>query len=303
MKFHKVTLLGILLTSIVSLPALAIDSIFTECDTCQTDSQFYAHARSNSILNQSVYVYVMNFEDYKIKNYRATKNSYRECTYDAEPDGRGGNTQICRTKYKYSVTPASISTESYNNFDDLANKHNIFDLYVSAQSIEIPSTVVESGYEIISAGYIQSKVVDYFNGLPLKDTYREKAIALGASATKLVKTGHIEIDYPPLVFEFGDDVKAYAAFDFYDMDDQVHFKFIKIIDANGNTFDLTQANPFANKIYTFEGLSVGSWGSLYTAMRAYDLGVIGSSSKIVPKGTVIVTICSSGDATKCKSPD
>ncbi|PKG76563.1 hypothetical protein CXF86_00290 [Shewanella sp. GutCb] len=302
MTLKKAVILGLLFSSTVSLPALAIDPIHAECATCQTETQFYTAARKNAVLNRTLSINIMNFENYELKKFRVSKSSHVECEYDNEPDGRGGKLQICRKIYDYSTISASITNEELNLFTDLADSINDARKYYSQRSIEIPSTVVESGYEIIGAGYVKTKVTNYFNQMPLRKSILEKAVVVGASASKMISTG-IKFEMPALVFLFSDGVKAYATLDFYDMDDEAHFKFIKLVDKNGNSVDFTKSNPFSEKSYNFSGISQASWSVFHAAMSSYGLTVRGSSSKIVPRGTVTIVVCSSGKDNLCKSPN
>jgi len=303
MQLNKTTLLGLLFSSIISAPTLAIESIYTECKTCETDNQFDMNAKNNSILNNSIFVNVMNFENNEIRKFKALKSSYRQCSDDNEPNGKDGRTKICQTRYNYSVTPESLTSLELNKFDNLASEIIDLKLFVSSHKIKIPKAVVESGYQIIGTSYIETKAETYFNNLPLKDGYKEKVISTGIAASMLIGTGHLKLNFPPVVFEFSDKIKAYAAFDFYDMDDQIHFTFTKIVDANGNEFDLTKPNPFSTKTYNFSGVSKTSWSQLYAVLNAYGLGVRGASESLIPKGTVTIIPCSNCKDDICKSPN
>ncbi|WP_299569574.1 hypothetical protein [uncultured Shewanella sp.] len=295
MSFKKIAIFGLLFSSVTSVSSLAADSIIAECATCETDSQFYTAARRNAVLNQTLSINIINFENYEFRKFRVSKSSSIECEYDREPDGEGGRQQICRKKYQYSTIPTSITNKELNQFTDLADAMNDARKYYSQRSIAIPSEVVESGYELIGAGYVKSRVTDHFNSMPLKRSILEKAVIAGAAASSMVEVGGIKFSMPALVFTFSDGVKAYATLDFYDMDDNAHFKFTKLIDKNGNIIDFTKSNPFVEKTYTFEGMSVASWSVFFKAMSAYGLTVRGASSKVVPRGSVTVVVCRSGD--------
>lgn len=303
MKFTKITLLTLVFSLIISIPALAIDSIYTKCTTCQTDAQFYTHAKANSILNKNIIVNVMNFKNKKIRKFKVLKNSYKQCSDDKAPNGRTETTEICSAKYKGSVIPISLTSLELNNFDILADNINDLQLLVSSHPIKIPKTVVESGYEIIGAGFIQTRAMTYFNDMPLKDIYLKKIISTGISAKRLIDAGIMEFEFPQLVFEFYDGVKAYPAFDFYDMDGQVHFNFIKAVDANGNAFNLTKSNPFSDEIHNFDGISKDSWAVLHFALNAYGFDVQGTSKSIPPTGTAVIVACSNENNASCNNPN
>ena len=107
---------------------------------------------------------------------------------------------------------------------------------------------------------------------------------------------------PSLVFLFADGSSVYAVIDFYDMDDNVHFKFTKLIDANGNQFDLESANPFVSKTYNVSNMSLSSWNAFRSALRTFGLIVPNTNNTQVPKGTVTITDCSNSTETVCRNP-
>ncbi|BAJ03525.1 hypothetical protein [Shewanella violacea] len=295
MTLKKAAILGLLFSSTISVPALAIDSVHVECDTCVTDAEFITAARTEAVNNKTIFVNVMNFENYELKKFKTTKDYYTECKEEREG-------QICHKTYRTYTYVISVTNSELNLFTDLADSINDARKYYSQRSIEIPSTVVGSGYELIGAGYIKTKVTTYFNQMPLKNSILEKAIVVAGSASKIISTS-IKFEAPALVFSFADGVKAYAIVDFVDMDDQTHFKFIKLIDKNGNIIDFTKSNPFSEKTYNFTGITLASWQVFYTALNAYSLTVSGSSSRIVPRGTVTIVVCSGGASDPCKNPE
>ncbi|WP_394230951.1 hypothetical protein [Shewanella colwelliana] len=303
MTLKKTVFFGLLFLSTISAPSLAIDSIHVECSTCTTETQFY-NAAKNEAKNTTRFINIMNFKNYELRKFRASKTANKVCEDDREPDGRGGFIQICKWEYDYAIVSAPITNEELYLFTDLADSVNDANKYYTQRSIEIPSTIVTSGYELIGAGYKQTKVTTYFNQLPLKDSILEKLVVVAGSASKIVSTG-IKFEMPALVFTFSDGVKAYAEIDFVDMDDQTHFKFTKLIDPNGNPIDLTKSNPFTEKYYNFSKTSLSSWRVFRSALNAYDLRIIGSSNNTVPTGTVAITDCSgrspTGSDTICRN--
>ena len=293
MTLKKAAILGLLFSSTISVPALAIDSVHVECDTCVTDAEFITAARTEAVNNKTIFVNVMNFENYELKKFKTTKDYYTECREEREG-------QICHKTYKTYTYGISVTNSELNLFTDLADSINDARKYYSQRSIEIPSTVVESGYDLIGSGNIPGRVTNYFNQMPLRNSILEKAIVVAGSASKIISTS-IKFEAPALVFSFADGVKAYAIIDFVDMDDQTHFKFIKIIHGE-IVMDLTKPNPFKTR-YDFSGLSEASWAALYEALNAYGLTVRGSSSRIVPRGTVTIVVCSGGASNPCKNPE
>lgn len=278
------------------------DSEHTECASCTTDAQFYEEAkRKSNIIDR--YINIMNFDSLQMKKFRASNKSNLICDPNSrEPDGRGGFIQDCHWNYTYSIQEVNITSEEYNDFIDLANATNDMRQLVHQRAISIPSTVVSSGYEIIGASFVETKIINHFNESSLKQTFLEKSIVLLSAGMKIANNSNLNIVMPSLVFIFSDGSSAYAVIDFYDMDDNVHFKFTKLIDANGNQFDLGSANPFASKTYDVSNMSLSSWNAFRAALRTFGLIVPNTNNTQVPKGIVTIKDCSNSTETVCRNP-
>lgn len=279
-----------------------IDSEHTECASCKTDAQFYEEAKrkSNKI---DRYISIMNFDSLQMKKFRASNKSNLVCDPKSkEPDGRGGFIQDCHWNYTYSITEVNATSEEYNDFIDLANATNDMRQLVQQRAISIPSTVVSTGYEIIGASFVETKIINHFNASDLRVNFFEKSVVLLSAGMKIANNSTLNMIMPSLVFLFSDGTTAYAVIDFYDMDDNVHFKFTKVMDANGNQFNLESVNPFVSKKYDVSKMSLSSWNAFRAALSAFGMIVPNTNNLQVPKGIVTIKDCSSSPELICKNP-
>ncbi|MGS0683437.1 hypothetical protein ACVBIL_20060 [Shewanella sp. 125m-7] len=285
-----------LLFGSLTTSAVAIDSYHIECDSCVTDAQFTQFAKDNAIHRQTVYIHVMNIENYNVKKYSVYKNNKTVCDPNGrEPDGEGGFIYDCWLEHTLTANEVSLTNAELNTFNYFADLQNHLSS-ISLFAIDTPKEVLDSAYELIGASYNETAVSNYFNSLPVKQTIVEKTGLYLESMTTVATNSYIKINARPIVFEFDDGGKAYAVLSFEDMDNVIHLKFVKVFDKNGNVIDLVdENNPFSPKFKT-DGLS------LLTTFKAYGLAVPGVSTKIVPRGSVIIVDCSTSTETVCKNP-
>jgi hypothetical protein len=280
--------------------AYASEEIYTDCNTCSTDSEFTRAARSQSELNSTVVVHVMNMHEILYKKIQVTKTSSIECEQLNEPDGRGGKLKICRRNFKYHALNLTVENQELSDFTDYALAYNAAKDYFSQRSIEIPATVADTAFDLVDNSYAQGLVVNHFNNnSAFQDVYKEKLVTVVGTLSKMVN-GVPTLTAPPLVFSFPDGTLAYAVLDFVDLDNQYHFTFIKIADGY-NSLDLTKSNPFTGS-YTFTNMSQSTWTKFFETITRLGLAVQGGSASSIPRGTVtIVAMCSSGKV--CPSPE
>lgn len=189
------------------------------------------------------------------------------------------------------ATPVQLSAEA-------GKTDNLYVL--KDKAITIPADIVESGYQLIGASYVQNKVVNHFNQVYLPADPAEKALTVIASSKLAAQ--HLT-NSPFAIFTFADGITAYAAMDFVDMGANIHLKFTKLIDKNGNVFNLASESPFhASKSYDVAGMSLASWRVFRSALQAYDLIIPGTSDMQVPDGIVTIRDCSSSTDTLCHNP-
>lgn len=289
--------------AVVSLPAsaFAIDGYHVECNSCVSEEQFHQAAKDEAVQGQTIYVNVINFDNYEFRKYKVTKTHKNVCDPKSrEPDGRGGFIQDCKIIRTHTATKEELTNDEINALMSFATSFNDYKSVVKQYATAIPETVVPSGYDLVGASYNHGKVIDYYNSQVNVRTITEIYVGLVEAATKIVSKG-INVSAPAIVFSFSDGSKAYAEVDFYDMDDNLHYKFTKVIDANKNVIDLTSQNPFP-KTMDVSNLSLKSWQTLYSAFRAYGLAVVGKTTNIVPRGTITITECNGGTANMCRHP-
>jgi hypothetical protein len=85
----------------------------------------------------------------------------------------------------------------------------------------------------------------------------------------------------------------------YDLDDNVHFKFEKLVDVDGNVVKMDKLNPFTDqKVFSFVN-SLSAYKAFLNILGAYSLTITNLTP--LPSGQVIVTVCDSSKV--CLHPE
>jgi hypothetical protein len=278
--------------------ANAIDLVYTECSTCKTTSEFTIAANYKGVVGKNILVNVMNFANYEMRKFNVYKTTHIECEYDTEPDGYGESLQICRRKNYYSTVEQQIPSGEFSDFYDLADAVNYSKKFVASYSITVPKDVVETGWQLIGTTYMQTRVLDYFTNSPIQKDFAVKSLTILTSASKIVKTS-IQFEMPAMVFVFSDGSKVYVTAQSYDLDDNVHFKFEKLVDVDGNVVKMDKLNPFTDqKVFSFVN-SLSAYKAFLNILGAYSLTITNLTP--LPSGQVIVTVCDSSKV--CLHPE
>ncbi|MBW8186159.1 hypothetical protein [Shewanella nanhaiensis] len=136
----------------------ALQSFHIECETCVTESQFTQAARDSAIHRETVFINVMNIDNYKINKYSVYKNSKTVCDPNGkEPDGEGGFIQDCwleETLTAYQVNLTNTELNAFRSFADLQNDMTA----ISQSSIEVPENVIDNGYKLIGASFNETAI-------------------------------------------------------------------------------------------------------------------------------------------------
>lgn len=282
-------------------PALAIDSTSVECDSCTTEKDFSNSATENAAYNSTIIVNVMNFKNFELRKFEVTSKTSFVCEDEGEPDGEGGVFNICKKVKTVTAKPQSISNEELNSFSDLATAINNSKI-ISQRSIEVPPTIVDSGYDFITTASAAGKTSNYYNSMPLSQRFLEQINFVIGGISKLFPNGVLNFEPPYLVFEFADGTKVNAKLAYIDMDNTINFKYLKLIDPNGSVIKLDKDQPFkVGVFYDFSSLSNSTWSKVYNFMSFNGFVVRGLSSKIPPPGNVLVS-CENKTETVCKHP-
>ncbi|WP_028771460.1 hypothetical protein [Shewanella waksmanii] len=271
----------------IPFSSLAIDAFHVECTSCFTESEFVQVAKENAIDKQTIVVNVFNAENADLRKYLVEKGSRTVCDSDGrEPDGKGDVIVNCWQENILTAKKQSLIDVEQTNFHDFSSALIEFRALSEGTSVSIPERLVPSGYDLVGASFRQNDVIDYFNGQPSKNKIYEKVIHYIEAASKIIDIG-MSLTAPAIAFEFVDKSKAYAIVDFVDMDNNIHYKFTKVIDNNGNVVDLKAQNPFS-EFYDVSGFSLQSWQSLHRAIEAYGLVVVDVNRQVVPKGVITI---------------
>lgn len=267
-----------------------------------TEAQFIQSAKDNAINRATIYVNVMNFENYEIEKYRIYKNSKTVCDPNGrEPDGEGGFIHDCWLEKTLTAEKINLTNTELNLFTDLADGVNELKKEISQRSIEVTIDVLPSGFDIAAASYKGERVINYYDSLSYFDSSIASKYLIAFDALFKTVSVDITMNAPAVKFTFSDKTEAYAVFDFVNSDGVAHFKFIKIIGENGLEIDLTKDNPF-KKNYDVSGISLTSWQSLLTEFKAYGLAVDVANTATVPKGIITIIDCSKSPGYECKNP-
>lgn len=290
-----------LLLIYIAGPALATDSTSIECDSCTTNMDFSNVATENAMYNSTLIVNVMNFANFELRKYEVTSKSSFVCEDEGEPDGEGGVFNICKKVKTVTAKNKSISNDELTSFSDLATAIKNSKM-ISQRSIEVPPSIVDSGYDFITTANAAGKTSNYYNSIPLSQSFLEQLNLVLGGISKLFPNGVLNFEPPYLVFEFADGTKVNAKLAYIDMNNTVNFKYLKLIDPNGTIIKLDKDQPFkVGVLYDFSNLSNSTWHKVYNFMSFNGFVVRGLSSKIPPPGNVLVS-CENKTETVCKHP-
>ena len=276
-----------------------VDNFAVECDYCITDNQFEFKAREAAITDNTVIVNVVNFDNLTYKRYSITKNSYIECEYDNEPDGRGGKLQICRRRFNYESYQQVVNSTEMADFIKLARAKNELDNYNKQRITQIPDTITQTGLDLVGNSAIQNDVIEFFNNDTASlQQFQDRNAAYLSALTSVIQTSVIKISAPIISFKFDDGSIAYSQFEYIDVDGQLHFKFLKVI-FNKNTFNLENIKvPFNSLYIRLSGLNLPQWQKVFDLLYDYGLTVRGTSRDTLPSNLPtgkITSVCQSGD--------
>ena len=280
----------------------APQSFHIECETCVTESHFTQAARDNAIHRETVFINVMNIDNYKINKYSVYKNSKTVCDPSGkEPDSEGGFIQDCWLEETLTANKVNLTNTELNAFRSFADLQNDMTA-ISQFAIEVPAGVIDNGYELIGASFNETAINQYFNSLPVSQTLVESMGLYFDSATQVISTSYIKIKARPIVFNLADGSKVYAVLSFIDMDNVVHLSFIELHDTSDNVIMLNnKENPFSTEFKTVN-VSQASWKILLESFKGHGLAVDVLSGTPVPQGTVTIIDCSNSTETVCRNP-
>lgn len=128
----------------------------------------------------------------------------------------------------YFVTPMSVTSLQQTRFD------RSVELYSAAKSSVqeggIPSSVVDSAYSLVGAGYKENDLADYYNA---NRTFQDKFTELLSTAASVTgKLPNVQID---VQVKFSDGTTAILLLTGIDKDGSLRLKFIEGKDVDNNT--------------------------------------------------------------------
>ena len=102
-----------------------LDIYHVECESCVTESQFTQAAKDNAISRETVFMNVMNIQNYEIMKYRVYKNNKTVCDPNGrEPDGEGGFIRDCWLEHTLTANKVTLTNTELNEFRDFADLQN-----------------------------------------------------------------------------------------------------------------------------------------------------------------------------------
>jgi len=292
------------LSALVSMPAMAERTKFVECETCQTTSQMASAARKEALPYKWSYISIMNFANQEIVKFKVMKYRVKRCESEGEPDGRGGTQQYCRYSNRYYNHPQNISSLEYQHFNELARAITEAKKYSTAQySIKVPRTTAETGWELIHASYMQSRLIDLMYEKDNGKAFVEKSLIALEAASKLTGAAAIDFKAPAIRFDFSDGSRVYAQVNFVTVDGEIDFKFLTLYDQHGNKIAVEQKISAGDKFYFVPAEKNRDFEVFKSIINSMGLAIFNNNHTVIntPSGSVIVSVCPSGKV--CPSPN
>ena len=304
LNVKAILLSSFLLSAVLSSPVKAEYTKFVECQACETPSQMATAARKEALLYKWSYISVMNFAKNDIAKFKVMKYRVESCESEGEPDGRGGVQEYCRYSNEYYTHPQNISSLEFQHFNELARAINEAQKYTTAQySIKVPRTTAETGWELMHASYMQSRLINLMYEKDDGKAFVEKSLIAIEAASKLSGAAAIDFKAPAIRFDFSDGSKVYAKVNFVTIDGEIDFKFLTLYDQHGNKIEVDGKISAGDKFYFVPAKSTKDFETFQKIVNSMGLAIFNNNHTMinVPSGTIIVSNCPSGEV--CPSPN
>lgn len=205
-------LINIFLLALFFSSTSSANEILKVCNGCSSSSSFYWTAKA-TVQPGMTKVKVLNSQTGKLKSYKVTLEPF-------EPgyENRGGLT----------LEEVGLTFNEYQNaqkaFNALQEIHNFFNA-----DRELPSSILNSGYEIIGTSSNFSKVVKYYNSNQTLGS--QWSAYTGALAAIAGKVANVNIT---VSIKFNDGMIATLKINGFDNKGNILFKLIDMKDKKGN---------------------------------------------------------------------
>ncbi|WP_299801734.1 hypothetical protein [uncultured Shewanella sp.] len=191
------------------------------CDTCVTERQYEQRVieliDSNGIRAIPEPVYIFNFKSGALKKYNASS----EVVSDA---GRAA----LEEDTSYFVIPINVTSLQQLRFDRSVELYSA--AKSSVQDERVPSSVVDSAYSLVGAGYKENDLADYYNA---NRRLQDQFTALLATAASV--TGELPRVQMDVEVKFSDGTTAIVLLTKIDKNGTLRLKFVEGKDVDNNT--------------------------------------------------------------------
>lgn len=260
------------LTLAFSANAASAASIYTECNICTNNSDYELMARSIASSERSDHMSVLvgNYKDRYLKKYLVMK----ERRQDTPRNGRGAQ----RGRFDAPVTTTEINPtqDELDIFERLTDVKE--ELALTVNGIKIPSDVVESGYDLISAGYNKTAIKNHINNqLNLRGDIIKNMKALAELTTQIASKVTVGLN---MAFEvsFSDGSTATIEITSVTADSKFTINIVEVVDSDGNILPENRKN-LTDSDFLF-GSANGNYKRYLKALGDYGVPVVLGSGKV-----------------------
>lgn len=195
------------------------------CDTCVTERQYEQRVieliDSNGIRAIPEPIYIFNFKAGVLKKYNASSEV-------VSGPGDGAMPLALEGDKIYFVTPVNVTSLQQSRFDRSVELYSA--AKSSVQDDGIPSSVVDSAYSLVGAGYKENDLADYYNA---NRTFQDKFTELLSTAASV--TGRLPNVQMDVEVKFSDGTTAILLLTGIDKDGTLRLKFVEGKDVDNNT--------------------------------------------------------------------
>lgn len=194
------------------------------CDTCITESHYKKRVinllNSSEIGTTTESVYIFNFQAGVLKKYNVSSEVI------SGPDDRAIPLSLAGGKTNF-IIPISVSSLQQSRFDRSVELYSA--AKSSVQESEIPSSVVDSAYSLVGAGYKENDLADFYNANErVQDKFTELYSAVASVTGKLP---NVQMN---IQVKFSDGTTAILLFTRTDFDGRLRLKFVEGKDVDHN---------------------------------------------------------------------
>ncbi|WP_153912495.1 hypothetical protein [Shewanella sp. TC10] len=210
-----------------------------QCNHC-TSNQAYRQAALSALKDrEQKVVNVINFNQFDVRKFDVKKLLVEVCS----DYGKSATKGYCKMEDGSLVMSLKVTNIAREQVILLAESLYQMDFFKS-QYIQVDPQVANTAWELIESSHVIGKVMfnwqqEYQYEYSAFQTNWQQGELASLQANMPLKNLS-----PPIVVTFADGSESYAEVDFIDTDNQLHFRFLQIKDANSNHLVLGQEKLF-----------------------------------------------------------